>query len=306
MLKLLGSLALTSGCSDCLPIKTSLLRLRPSPRLRSHPTYGKMCMLQYTYIRIYEFRIGSRRQTERKGGWKMKVAVASIGTVPEAWVGIRFGMCSQFLVFDLETMEYVVVSVPPHLETPERVSLAAIRAVAKQDVSVVITGYIKDICRQALLNLGIDVIDGVEGMTVREAIEHYKATGLPTPESRKGLRTRIAVVSHGEGLEAPVEIRFGICSSFVVVDPTTMAWAVVRVEPDGPAKKVNMRGIRAVARSGAVVLITPQIHPECCMALRALAVEVYLAPEGITVREAVERYERGELELSLATPFASL
>ena len=257
----------------------------------------------------------------------MKVAVASIGTVPEAWVGIRFGMCSQFLVFDLETMEYVVVSVPPHLETPERVSLAAIRAVAKQDASVVITGYIKDICRQTLLNLGIDVIDGVEGMTVREAIEHYKATGLPTPESRKGLRTRIAVashgegvashgegvashgegvVSHGEGLEAPVEIRFGMCSSFVVVDPTTMAWEVVRVEPDGPAKKVNMKGIRAVARSGAAVLITPQIHPECCMALRALAVEVYLAPEGITVREAVERYERGELELALATPFGNL
>jgi len=24
------------------------------------------------------------------------------------------------------------------------------------------------------------------------------------------------------------------CSSFVVVDPTTMEWEVVRVEPDGP------------------------------------------------------------------------
>jgi hypothetical protein len=32
----------------------------------------------------------------------MRIAVASMGTVPEAWVGIRFGMCSQFLVFDLE------------------------------------------------------------------------------------------------------------------------------------------------------------------------------------------------------------
>jgi predicted Fe-Mo cluster-binding NifX family protein len=229
-----------------------------------------------------------------------------MGTVPEAWVGIRFGMCSQFLVFDLDTMEYIVVSVPPHLERPERVSLAAIRAIAKQDVSVVITGHIKDICRQTLLNLGIDVIDGVEGMTVREAIEHYKATGLETPGSRKGLPTRVAVVSHGEGLDAPMELRFGICASFVVVDPTTMEWEVVRVEPDGPAKEVSMEGIRAVARSGATVLITPQIHPECCMALRALAISVYLAPEGITVREAIERYERGELELSLATPFSDL
>jgi len=229
-----------------------------------------------------------------------------MGTVPEAWVGIRFGMCSQFLVFDLDTMEYVLVSVPPHLERPERVSLAAIRAVAKQGVSAVITGHIKEICRQALLDLGIEVIDGVEGMTVREAIEQYKATGLPTPESRKGIPTRVAAVSTGEGLEARLELRFGICASFVVVDPTTMEWEVVRVEPDGPAQKVNMKGIQAVARSGAAVLIAPQIHPECCMALHALAVAVYLAPEGITVREAVERYEQGELEQSLITPFTNL
>jgi len=233
----------------------------------------------------------------------MKVAVASMGTVPEAWVGVRFGMCSQFLVFDLDTMEYVIVSVPPQVESPERVSLAAIRAVAKQGVSVVITGHIKEICRETLLNLGIDVIDGVERMTVREAIEQYKATGLPTPESRQGLPARVAVVSQGKGLDATMELRFGICSSFVVVDPATMAWEVVQVEPDGPAEKVNTEGIRAVARSGATTLITPHIHPECCMALRALAVSVYIAPEGITVREAVERYERGELEESLVSPF---
>ena len=236
----------------------------------------------------------------------MKVAVASMGTVPDAWVGIRFGMCSQFLVFDLDTMEYVVVSVPPHLERSERVNLAAIRAVAKQGISAVITGHIKEVCRQTLLDLGIEVIDSVEGMTVREAIEQYKATGLPTPESRQGIPTRVAAVSTGEGLEARLELRFGICSSFVVVDPTTMEWEVVRVEPDGPAQKVNMKGIQAVARSGATVLITPQIHPECCMALHALAVAVYLAPEGITVREAIERYEQGELEQSLITPFTNL
>lgn len=235
----------------------------------------------------------------------MKVAVASMGTVPEAWVGIRFGFCSQFLVFDLDTMEYIVVSVPPHAETPERVSLAAIRAVAQQGVTAVITGHIKDLCRQTLLNLGIDVIDGVEGMTVHQAVERYRATGMETRESRQGITTRVAVVSHGEGLESPMEMRFGTCSSFNVVDPRTMEWETIQVEPDGPSKKVNMEGIRAVARSGANVLITPQIHPECCMALQALAIEVYLAPEGITIREAVEQYEQGKLERSRVTPFGN-
>ena len=94
----------------------------------------------------------------------MKVAVASMGTVPEALVGVRFGMCSQFLVFDLDTMEYVVVSVPSQERQRDRVSLAAIRAVAGQSVAAVITGHIKDICRQTLLDLGIEVVDGVEGI----------------------------------------------------------------------------------------------------------------------------------------------
>ena len=234
----------------------------------------------------------------------MKVAVASMGTVPEAWVGIRFGMCSQFLVFDLDTMDYVVVSVPPRSEDRDRVSLAAIRAVAKQDVSAIITGNIKEICCQTFQDLGIDVIDGVEGMTVQEAIEHYKATGLQTPESRKGILTRVAIASRGEGLDAPLEVRFGDCSSFVLVDPTTMEWKIVRVESKEPGQKVNREAIRAVARSGAVVLITPEIHPECCMVLQALAIAVYLAPEGVTVREALELYEAGELEPSPATMFA--
>jgi predicted Fe-Mo cluster-binding NifX family protein len=219
-----------------------------------------------------------------------------MGTVPEALVGIRFGTCSQFLVFDLDTMEYVVVSVPPHPEPAGRVSLEAIRAVAKQDVSAVITGHIKEVCRQTLLDLGIEVIDGVEGMTVSEAIERYRATGLTTPESRQGTLTRIAVVSDDEGLDARLELRFGACASFTVVDPQTKEWEGVWVEPDGPARKVNLNGIRAVVRSGAGVVITPQIDPACCMALQALAVTAYLAPAGITVREAVELYEGGKLE----------
>lgn len=236
----------------------------------------------------------------------MKVAVASMGTVPEAWVGVQFGMCSQFLVFDLDTLEYVIVSVPPRQESPEQVSLTAIRAIAKQGVSAVITGQIKDVCRRTLLDLGIDVVDGVEGMTVREAIARYKASGLATPESRKGLPARVAVAAQGEGLEASLESPFNMCTSFVVVDSKTMEWEMVRVQPDGPARKVNVRAIRAIVRSGATALIASQIHPECCMALRALAVAVYLAPAGITVREAVTRYAAGALEQSLISPFANL
>jgi len=233
----------------------------------------------------------------------MKVAVASMGTLPEAWVGIQTGLCSQFLVFDLETMEYVVVSVPPNPEQPERVSLAALRAIVEQNVTAVITGRMQDVCRETLQTLGVEVIDGVEGMTVEDAIRLYQATGLKTPEERQGVANRVAVAAHDGGLDTPLERHFGVCTSFVVVDPQTMQWTVVvdeyiheKVEPDGPAREVSLNAVRAVVRSGANVLITPHIHPTCCTALQALAVTVYAAPEGVTVGEAVERYRRGELE----------
>jgi len=228
----------------------------------------------------------------------MKVAVASMGTLPEAWVGIQTGLCSQFLVFDLKTMEYVVVSVPPNPEQPERVSLAALRAIVAQDVAAVITGRIREACRETLQTLGVEVIDGVEGMTVQDAIRLYKATGLRTPAERQGPANRVAIAAHDGGLEAPLERHFGVCTSFIVVDPQTMQWTMVEVEPDGPAREVSLNAVRAVVRSGANVLITPHIHPTCCTALQALAVTVYTAPEGITMGEAVERYQRGELEES--------
>jgi len=226
----------------------------------------------------------------------MKVAVASMGTSPDALVGARFGMCSQFVVFDPETDEFLIVRVPPHAQDPDRVSVAAIRAIAQQDVSVVITGQIKDICRQTMQQLGIDVIEGVGGMTVREAIQRYRSGSLQEPGARQGFVTKVAVVSGGEDLDGRIETPMGLCSAFVVVDPQTDAWEVVRIEPEGPPREINLEGVRAIVRSGAYALITPEIHPECCAALQALAVIVYTAPSGITVREAIEMYKRGELE----------
>ena len=68
------------------------------------------------------------------------------------------------------------------------------------------------------------------------------------------------------------------------------------MEQASRAHKVNLEGVRAIVRSGAAVVITTQLSASCCLALQALAVAAYLAPQGISVREAVEGYERGELE----------
>jgi predicted Fe-Mo cluster-binding NifX family protein len=213
----------------------------------------------------------------------------------DAWAGEAFGTCSQFLVVDTETMGFVVIAVPPEQLDPSAVSLAAIRAIANQGAEVVITGPIKDICRQAMVNLGIEVVDGIERMTVREAVAMYTTSGRQAVTSYESPPAKIAVASHGADLDAPLSRKGEACTSFVLVDPQSMDFEVVQVEPAPSPARASVNAVRAAAKSGATVVITPEMRPACCTALRALAIAVSLADEGLTVREAVGAYRRGEL-----------
>jgi predicted Fe-Mo cluster-binding NifX family protein len=226
---------------------------------------------------------------------KMKIAVSSLATSLDAWAGAPFGTCPQFLVVDTETMDFVAISVPPEQRDGSKISLAAIRAIANQDAEVVITGKIKYICWQALVTLGIEVIDGIDRMTVRDAVALYTSGG---PEAVAGYRSppaKIAVASHGDTLDAILSPKGQVCTSFFLVDPQTMEFEVVSVEPADSLARSSVNAVRAAAQSGATVVITPEIRPACCTALRALAITVVLVEEALTVREVVAAYRRGQL-----------
>jgi len=225
----------------------------------------------------------------------MRIAVSSLGTSLDAWAGIPFGICSQFLVVDTETMDFVVVSVPPEQLDPSKVSLAAIRAIANQGAQVVITGYVKDVCKQAMIDLGMEVIDNIKHMSVREAIDLYSVGGTEAIQSYEPPPDKIAVASHGISLDATLSPKDEPCTSFLLVHPETMGFEIVQVEPADSLLQSGINAVRAAARAGATVVITSGIRPECCAALRALAITVVVADEDTTVREAVEKYLRGEL-----------
>lgn len=226
----------------------------------------------------------------------MRVAVSSSGTSLDAWAGTAFGMCSQFLVVDTETMEFVVVSVPPEQLDPSAVSLYAIRAIADQGAQAVITGAIKDMCKETMHSLGMQVIDKVGRISVRQAIERYMAGGPEAITAYQPPPEKIAVASHGDDLEAPIGSRDEPCTSFILVDPETMEFEVVQVEAAESLLQASVNAVRAAARAGATTVITPGLQPACCAALNALAITVAVASEGMTVRQAIEGYKRGELE----------
>jgi predicted Fe-Mo cluster-binding NifX family protein len=225
----------------------------------------------------------------------MLIAVSSMGSSLDAWTGIGFSSCDQFLVVDDQTMEFIVVSVPSSQQLSGTVNLHAIRAIAKQGAQTVITGPVKDVCRQTMQSLGMDVIDNVGRMTVRQAVEQYAAGGESAVREYVAPPEKIAVASHGDTLEAPISSQDEPCTSFVLVDARTMEFEVVGVAPAESLVQSSVNAVRAAAKAGATVVITPGLQPACCYALNALAIRAVVAKPGATVRQAIAQFKRGEL-----------
>jgi predicted Fe-Mo cluster-binding NifX family protein len=192
----------------------------------------------------------------------MKIAVGTTGDSLDAWVTSEFGWCPRFVIVDTDSMGYFIVS-QPAVESYEEASLAAIRTLAQHDVSAVIVATAQPQCRRVMNELGVDVIEGVEGLTVRQAVERFLSAALHTPEGRKA-KAKIAVASDGDDLEAAVGTSLGLCTRFLLVDLDSLNYTVVAVTPKASPEDLSVEAIRAVAKGGATVVITPQLQPRCC------------------------------------------
>jgi predicted Fe-Mo cluster-binding NifX family protein len=98
----------------------------------------------------------------------------------------------------------------------------------------------------------------------------------------------------GNTIDSQIDPRFGRCSYFVIVDSETMSYEAIpniALEASGGA---GVQAAQAIANKGAKVLITGNLGPNAFQTLRAAGIETIVGASG-TVKEAVERYVRGEL-----------
>ena len=181
------------------------------------------------------------------------------------------------------------------LEFHEEASLAAIRTLAQHDVSAVIVAKPQDRCRMVMNELGVDVIEGIEGLTVRQSVERFLSEVLYTPEGRKA-RIKLAVPSDGDDLDAVVGTSLGMCTRFLLVDPDTMEYSVVQVTPKDSPEEISVGAIRAVIQAGATTVITPRVQPQCCRILFQMGAEVVVCGPDISVRQAIQLFKAGRLE----------
>jgi predicted Fe-Mo cluster-binding NifX family protein len=112
---------------------------------------------------------------------------------------------------------------------------------------------------------------------------------------------KIAVTSEGPSLEDQVDPRFGRAAGFVVVDLDTMETQYIdNGKSQVMAQGAGIQAAELIARTGVSCLLTGYVGPKAFQALSAAGIKVGQNLEGMTVREAVERFKNGQVKMAQA------
>ena len=110
---------------------------------------------------------------------------------------------------------------------------------------------------------------------------------------------KIAVSSEGPNLDARVDPRFGRAAGFVVVDPQTMTFDYVdNGSSQVMAQGAGIQAAEIVAGTGARVVLTGFVGPKAFQALSAAGIAIGQNLDNLTVREAVQRFQQGDVNMA--------
>jgi len=105
---------------------------------------------------------------------------------------------------------------------------------------------------------------------------------------------KIAVSAVGETLESQMDKRFGRCPYFLIVDSETMNFEVMPNAAAGAMGGAGIQAAQSLASKGVKAVITGNVGPNAFQTLTAAGINIVVGVSG-TVREAVEKFNRGEL-----------
>ena len=135
---------------------------------------------------------------------------------------------------------------------------------------------------------------GAGGTVDAEAVAGGEGTVVEENEMK------IAITVNGDGLDAPVDPRFGRARKFLVVDSETLACQAVDNSQNLEAPQgAGIQAAKTIADLGAEVLLTGHCGPNAFKALQAAGIAVHVGATG-TARQALEAFGKGVLKAATA------
>lgn len=109
--------------------------------------------------------------------------------------------------------------------------------------------------------------------------------------------SKIAITSEGPGLDDLVDPRFGRAAGFVIVDVENMNTSYIdNGQTQVMAQGAGIQAAQLVAGAGVECVLSGFVGPKAFKALSAVKIKVVQdLGEGMTVREAVEKFKGGDV-----------
>jgi len=114
-------------------------------------------------------------------------------------------------------------------------------------------------------------------------------------EKKSASGGKICITSQGNTLGSNVDPRFGRCQYFIIVDMDTMEFEAVENASMSAAGGAGVVSGQFVSSKGVKVVLTGNVGPNAFQTLETAGVDIITGVSGI-VKEAVERYKKGELK----------
>jgi predicted Fe-Mo cluster-binding NifX family protein/predicted DNA-binding protein (UPF0251 family) len=130
--------------------------------------------------------------------------------------------------------------------------------------------------------------------------DEYRAPTATGDETiAKEMSMKFAVSTTGTTLDSPVDPHFGRAAGFLVVDPDTLS---VDFIPNNGAETLShgagIASAELVAKAGANVVLTGSVGPKAFRALCSAGLKIGHKIDGMTVREAIEAFRCGDVEIA--------
>jgi len=107
---------------------------------------------------------------------------------------------------------------------------------------------------------------------------------------------KVGVSASGRDLNARVDDRFGRCPWFLVVDSGSLEFNAFENGHAQEGMGAGMAAAKDLVDEHVDAVISGQVGPKAYEVLKAMDIDIFLVPGSITVKDALERFKRGELQ----------